>query len=57
MLFYYIINIGGCMYLLLVAAILPVAILCYYIYNKDPHKEPYYMLVRMFSRGLMTFLP
>ena len=45
------------MYLLLAAAILPVAILCYYIYNKDPHKEPYYMLVRMFSRGLMTFLP
>ena len=43
--------------ILFVAAILPVIVLCYFIYNRDPHKEPSSILAKMFGRGLLIFFP
>jgi RsiW-degrading membrane proteinase PrsW (M82 family) len=41
--------------ILFLAAILPVIVLCYFIYNRDPHKEPKSILAKMFGRGLLIF--
>ena len=43
--------------ILLIAAILPVVVLCYFIYNRDPHKEPGSILFKMFGRGLLLLFP
>lgn len=50
-------DYGDYMSFLIIAAVLPVIILCYYIYNKDTNKEPSYMLMKVFSKGLLTFIP
>lgn len=45
------------MNILLVAAVLPVFILCFFVYKKDPHKEPMKLLIKIFIFGLLTALP
>ena len=42
------------MYLMIIAAVLPALILCYYIYRKDPVKEPASLLIRGFGYGLLA---
>lgn len=43
--------------ILFAAAILPVIVLCYFIYNRDPHKEPKSILAKLFGLGLLIFIP
>ena len=45
------------MQFLLVAAVLPVFILCFFIYKKDPHKEPGKLLAKIFALGFVSALP
>lgn len=45
------------MQFLLVAAVLPVFILCFFIYKKDPHKEPGKLLAKIFILGFVSALP
>ena len=42
---------------LLVAAVLPVFILCFFVYKKDPHKEPGKLLAKIFIFGFISALP
>lgn len=42
---------------LLVAAVLPVFILCFFIYKKDPHKEPGKLLAKIFALGFVSAIP
>lgn len=43
-------------YLLLVISILPVFIICSYIYNKDRHKEPNKLLIKLFLFGFTSII-
>lgn len=43
--------------LLLFLALLPVALLCGYIYIKDTNKEPFKLLLKIFSLGVVMALP
>lgn len=43
--------------ILLVAAILPVAVLCYLIYNRDVNKEPAGLLAKIFVFGFVSAIP
>ncbi len=45
------------MEILLVAALFPVAVLCYFIYKKDIHKEPKELLQKLFGFGCLTVIP
>jgi RsiW-degrading membrane proteinase PrsW (M82 family) len=42
---------------LLIAAVLPVAVLCYYIYKKDVNKEPTELLTKIFIFGFFSAIP
>lgn len=42
---------------LLSIAILPVFLLCYFIYQKDAHKEPGALLAKLFGFGCLTAIP
>ena len=42
---------------LLVSALLPVVVLCYFIYKKDFHKEPRALLQKLFGFGCLTVIP
>ena len=43
--------------ILLFSAVLPVALLCFFIYSKDHNKEPIGLLIKLFFLGLFSFLP
>ena len=43
--------------ILLVLAILPVALLCGYIYIKDTNKEPFKLVIKIFLLGIVMALP
>lgn len=45
------------MELLLIAAVLPVVALCFYIYKKDTHKEPMKVLATLFGLGVLSCIP
>ena len=42
---------------LLLAAVLPVILLCFYIYKKDTNKEPKGMLAKIFIFGMLICIP
>lgn len=42
---------------LLIAAVLPVFILCFFVYKKDPHHEPGKLLAKIFIFGFISALP
>ena len=42
---------------LIIAAIIPVAILCYYVYKKDVNKEPKGLLAKIFIFGILIAIP
>ena len=42
---------------LLVAAVLPIFLLCFFIYKKDPHHEPGKLLAKIFIFGFISALP
>ena len=42
---------------LLVAAVLPVIILCFFVYKKDPHREPMKLLIKIFVLGFISAIP
>ena len=42
---------------LLIVAILPVIVLCWFIYAKDTHKEPGKLLRKIFFLGFFSFIP
>lgn len=44
-------------FVLVIAAIIPVVILCFYIYIKDNHKESLGLLAKLFFRGMLTVIP
>ncbi len=39
------------------AAIVPIILLCGYIYNKDTHKEPMGLLAKIFILGFVSAYP
>lgn len=41
----------------LIAAILPVIALCYYVYKKDQHREPADLLFKLLGLGALTTIP
>ena len=43
--------------LLLAAALLPIFLLCYYIYKKDIHEEPINLLGKIFGLGCLIVIP
>ena len=43
--------------LLLIVALLPIFLLCYYIYKKDIHEEPINLLGKIFGLGCLTVIP
>lgn len=45
------------MEILFIAAVLPVAALCYYIYKKDVNKEPSALLRKIFLYGFLSAIP
>ena len=45
------------MNILIAAAVLPVALLCAFIYNKDPNKEPKGLLAKLFIFGFFSAIP
>jgi RsiW-degrading membrane proteinase PrsW (M82 family) len=45
------------MQFLLVAAVLPVFILCFFVYKKDPHREPGKILAKIFIFGFLSAIP
>ena len=45
------------MEILLAAAIIPVVLLCFYIYKKDQHKEPKKLLISLLVLGALTCIP
>ena len=42
---------------LLVAAVLPIVILCLFVYKKDPHHEPGGLLAKIFAFGFFSAIP
>lgn len=42
---------------LLVAAVLPIFLLCFFVYKKDPHHEPFKLLAKIFIFGFISALP
>ena len=42
---------------LLVAAVLPIVILCIFVYKKDPHHEPGGLLAKIFILGFVSAIP
>ena len=42
---------------LLVAAVLPIFLLCFFVYKKDPHYEPGKLLAKIFALGFFSALP
>ena len=42
---------------LLVAAVLPIVILCIFVYKKDPHHEPGGLLAKIFALGFLSAIP
>lgn len=42
---------------LLVAAVLPIFLLCFFVYKKDPHHEPGKLLAKIFIFGFVSALP
>lgn len=42
---------------LLVAAVLPIFILCFFVYKKDPHHEPGGLLAKIFALGFFSAIP
>ena len=45
------------MEILLAASIIPVVLLCMYIYKKDQHKEPKGLLASLFVLGVVSCIP
>ena len=45
------------MNILIAAAVLPVALLCAFIYKKDPNKEPKGLLAKLFIFGFFSAIP
>lgn len=45
------------MNILIAAAVLPVALLCAFIYKKDPNKEPMSLLAKLFIFGFFSSIP
>lgn len=45
------------MTLLFIAAVLPVIILCSFIYKKDSHREPFSLLMKIFIYGFLLVFP
>lgn len=43
--------------ILFIAAVLPVAYLCYYVYSKDINKEPKGLLAKIFILGIISCIP
>ncbi len=43
--------------LLFCLAVLPVLLLCFYVYKKDVNKEPIGLLLKLFFFGLLSFIP
>lgn len=43
--------------ILLIAAICPVVVLCYFIYKRDVHKEPAKILAKLFVLGFFSAIP
>ncbi len=42
---------------LLVAAVLPIYLLCLFVYKKDPHHEPFKLLAKIFIFGFISAIP
>lgn len=42
---------------LLVAAVLPIVLLCFFVYKKDPHREPMKLLMKIFVLGFVSAIP
>ena len=42
---------------LLVAAVLPIFLLCFFVYKKDPHNEPSKLLAKIFALGFFSAIP
>lgn len=42
---------------LLVAAVLPIFVLCFFVYKKDPHEEPGKLLAKIFALGFFSSIP
>lgn len=42
---------------LLVAAVLPIFLLCFFVYKKDPHNEPGKLLAKIFALGFFSAIP
>lgn len=42
---------------LLVAAVLPIFLLCFFVYKKDPHHEPGKLLAKIFALGFFSAIP
>ena len=42
---------------LLVAAVLPIFVLCFFVYKKDPHHEPGKLLAKIFAFGFISAFP
>lgn len=45
------------MHYLLVAAVLPIFVLCFFVYKKDPHHEPGGLLAKIFAFGFFSAIP
>ena len=43
--------------LLIFLAVLPVVLLCIYVYKKDKHKEPLSLLMKLFAFGILVSIP
>ena len=42
---------------LLIAAILPIFLLCFFVYKRDPHHEPGKLLAKIFALGFFSAIP
>lgn len=42
---------------LLIAAVLPIVVLCFFVYKKDPHHEPGGLLAKIFALGFFSAFP
>lgn len=42
---------------LIIAAVLPVLVLCFFVYFRDPNKEPITLLLKIFFLGFLSALP
>lgn len=41
----------------IIISVLPVVVLCKYIYDQDKYKEPKYLLIKLFVIGMITIIP